>query len=162
MTESIGYMLRALRDIEGVLGSFLVTDRGHVLGRDAPAACGTDVLEMVGGRLSQLCDAFVSADIGGPFESTTLYFADHKLHVRALGNVFLIAVATAAVNLPALKMAMNMLGRQLLNELVALTSGVGPVDAPLPSSDRTSEVHAKPVRVSEPPTRSYRGRPVSS
>jgi hypothetical protein len=156
-------MLRALRDIEGVLGSFLVADRGRVLGRDAPAAAGTDVLEMVGVRLEQLCDVFVSAAIGGPFESTTLYFAEHRLHVRALGPVFLIAVTTSAVNLPALKLAMNLLGRQLLNELAAVSGGSGAHDAaPVPGEDRTSEVHARAVRSSEPPSRSYRGRPVSS
>ena len=163
MTAKIGHMLRALRDIEGVLGSFLVAERGRLLGRDAPEAAATDVLETVGARLEQLCDAFVGADIGGAFESTTLHFQQHKLHVRALGNVFLIAVVTAAVNLPALKMAIHMLGRQLLFELAA--EGVGPRRSeppPLAAGDRTSEVHAKPERSSEVPARSYRGRPVSS
>jgi hypothetical protein len=115
--ETIALRLRTLRDIEGVLGSFIVGDRGELLGRDVTAACGSEVLALVGGRLQQLCAAFVSADVGGPFESTTLYFPQYKLHIRALGNRFIVAIGAAEVNLPALKMAMNMLGRQLMNDL---------------------------------------------
>jgi hypothetical protein len=111
--------LRALRDIDGVLGSFVIGRRGELLGRDVTAACGSQVLALVGGRLQHLANAFASANIGGPFESTTLYFPQYKLHIRALGNVLIVAVVSAGVNLPALKMAMNMLGRQLLNDLAA-------------------------------------------
>jgi hypothetical protein len=119
VTDVIALRLRTLRDIEGVLGSFVLGERGEVLGRDVTAACGSEVLALVGGRLQQLCYAFVSADIGGPFESTTLYFPQYKLHIRALANLFIVAVVSAEVNLPALKMAMSMLGRQLLNDLAA-------------------------------------------
>lgn len=115
--ETIALRLRTLRDIEGVLGSFIVGDRGELLGRDVTAACGSEVLSLVGGRLQQLCAAFVSADVGGPFESTTLYFPQYKLHIRALGNLFVVAIVSAEVNLPALKMAMNMLSRQLMTDL---------------------------------------------
>jgi hypothetical protein len=117
VSDAIALRLRTLRDIEGVLGSFVIGGHGELLGRDVTAACGSEVLALVGGRLQQLCDAFVSADIGGPFESTTLYFPQYKLHIRALSNLFVVAVVSAEVNLPALKMAMNMLGRQLLNDL---------------------------------------------
>ncbi len=146
MTDEIRIKLRALRDIEGVLGSFLVGDRGLVFGRDVTSACTTDVLSTVGSRLQQLCDAFVSAHIGGAFESTTLYFAQYKLHIRALGSLFLIAIATADVNVPALKMAMNLVGRQLLNELGSPTASERP--------SRPSEVHPRaslPSRMSEAP-----------
>ena len=151
MNDGIAIRLRMLRDIEGVLGSFVIGEQGQMLGRDVPSACGTEVLQLVGGRVQQLCDAFVSAGIGSAFECTTLYFKQHKLHVRALGHLFLIAVAAEDVNLPALKMAMNMLGRQILTELSA-PSG----------ADRTSDVHARPSYTPEAPVRSYRGRPVSS
>lgn len=144
MPDAIALRLRTLRDIEGVLGSFVVGERGELLGRDVTAACGSDVLALVGGRLQQLCDAFVSADIGGPFESTTLYFAQYKLHIRALANLFIVAVVSAEVNLPALKMAMSMLGRQLLNDLAA--PGFAPKarrardsrEPPAPSAGRSS------------------------
>jgi hypothetical protein len=133
--DVIALRLRTLRDIEGVLGSFVIGERGELLGRDVTAACGSEVLALVGGRLQQLCDAFKSAQIGGPFESTTLYFPQYKLHIRALGNLFIVAVVSAEVNLPALKMAMNMLGRQLVTDLSAPRLSREP---PAPSAGRSS------------------------
>lgn len=117
VSQTIALRLRTLRDIDGVLGSFVISSRGELLGRDVTAACGSDVLALVGGRLQQLCNAFVSADIGGPFESTTLYFPQYKLHIRAFANLYIVAVVSAEVNLPALRMAMNMLGRQVMTDL---------------------------------------------
>ena len=149
MTDAIAPKLQALRDIEGVLGSFAIGERGEVLARDVTAACGSEVLALVGGRLSQLCDAFVNADIGGPFESTTLHFAQYKLHIRALGGMFLVAVVAADVNLPALKMAMNMLARQLVQALAATD--------PAPDPHAAAEASAPVQRTSQPPPRSYRG-----
>jgi hypothetical protein len=143
--DVIALRLRTLRDIEGVLGSFVIGERGELLGRDVTAACGSEVLALVGGRLQQLCDAFVSADIGGAFESTTLYFPQYKLHIRALGNLFIVAVVSAEVNLPALKMAMNMLGRQLVNDLSAASvTSLAPAahrdsrEPPAPNAGRSS------------------------
>ena len=42
--ESIPLRLRTLRDIEGVLGSFVVGSRGELLARDVPASCGSQVV----------------------------------------------------------------------------------------------------------------------
>jgi predicted regulator of Ras-like GTPase activity (Roadblock/LC7/MglB family) len=145
-------LLRTLRDIEGVLGSFLVGDNGQLLARDIAAACDSAVLRTVGARVEQLCDAFVSAHIGGSFESTTLTFAEHKLQVRALGSAFLIAVVTAHANMPALKMAMNMVGRRIAADF-ARSSWLP--DAPARASEPPAHGAAA---ASEGPTRSYRGR----
>jgi hypothetical protein len=175
--DSLPLRLRALRDIDGVLGSFVIGRRGELLGRDVTAACGSGVLALVGGRLQQLANAFASANIGGPFESTTLYFSQYKLHIRALGNVLIVAVVSASVNLPALKMAMNMLGRQLLADLAAAKregATANPIMQPTaaretrtsvpppPPSARESRTRVRPPpppahssRVSEPPSATH-------
>jgi hypothetical protein len=155
MADSIVPHLRSLRDIEGVLGSFLIGEGARLLGRDIPAACGSDVLFVVGGRLQQLCDAFVSADIGGSIESTTLSFPQYKLHVRALGTMFLVAVLSAEANMPALRMAMNMVGRRLVTLLSA-----APLEPPAPvAASRPSAAPAAPVLEREDgAARSYRGQ----
>jgi hypothetical protein len=168
VNQAIALKLRTLRDIEGVLGSFMVNERGQLLGRDVTAACGSEVLALVGGRLQHLCAAFASADIGGPFESTTLYFPQYKLHIRALGSALLVAVVSAEVNLPALKMAMNMLGRQLQEDFAQLEAArearmqaerishvpgervsQAPADRVSQVAERTSHVPGE--RVSQPP-----------
>jgi hypothetical protein len=167
MLDGIGQRLRALRDIEGVLGSFMIGARGELLARDVTAACGSDVLLLVSNRMQQLCDAFVSADIGGPFESTTLCFPQYKLQIRALGSAFLVAVLSAEVNLPALKMAMTMLGRQLLAELEHQFPPEQSTEMPRPSYPGPERI-SSPPRPSNPgpavptPARSYRGRRVVS
>ena len=165
MLDGLGQRLRPLRDIEGVLGSFMIGARGELLARDVTAACGSDVLLLVSNRMQQLCDAFVSADVGGPFESTTLCFPQYKLQIRALGgSAFLVAVMSAAVNLPALKMAMTMLGRQLLAELEHQFPPEQSTEMPRPSTPpRQSVVPSVPApaaAVAAP--RSYRGRRVVS
>lgn len=163
MADSIVPLLRSLRDIEGVLGSFLIGEGAQLLGRDIPAACGSDVLFVVGGRLQQLCDAFVSADIGGSFESTTLSFPQYKLHVRALGNSFLVAVLSAEANMPALRMAMNMVGRRV----VALLSGAPDVHLRAPAAFAAPRASVPPRASTPSPAqqpaddgseRSYRGQ----
>jgi hypothetical protein len=148
--DSLPMRLRTLRDIDGVLGSFVIGRNGDLLGRDVTAACGSDVLRLVGGRLQQLANAFASAEIGGPFESTTLYFPQYKLHIRALGNVLIVAVVSADVNLPALKMAMHMLGRQLLTDLAASKRTSAPPPPP-PARESPTSVPPPP-----PPARSSR------
>ncbi|HKU38625.1 MAG TPA: hypothetical protein VJR89_10775 [Polyangiales bacterium] len=169
----ISLRLRSLRDIDGVLGSFMIGERGELLGRDVTAACGSDVLMLVSSRMQQLCDAFVSADIGGAFESTTLCFPQYKLQVRAIGSAFLVAVLSAQVNLPALRMAMNMLGRQLLLELEAMASfppeesgEMRRPSAPPPPPPAAGRVSSPPPLLSGPtveipPPRSYRGRRIT-
>jgi hypothetical protein len=158
MADSIVPLLRSLRDIEGVLGSFLIGEGAQLLGRDIPAACGSDVLFVVGGRLQQLCDAFVSADIGGSFESTTLSFPQYKLHVRALGNLFLVAVLSAEANMPALRMAMNMVGRRIVTLLSAAPNE--PVSAPAALGTSPRAAAAPPAAEShgDGSARSYRGQ----
>jgi hypothetical protein len=166
MLDGIGQRLRSLRDIEGVLGSFMIGANGELLARDVTAACGSEVLLLVSHRMQQLCDAFVSADIGGPFESTTLCFPQYKLQIRALGSAFLVAVMSAEVNLPALKMAMSMLGRQLLAELEHPFPPEQSAKMARPTEPERTAI--PPARASSPnpdgppPARSYRGRRVVS
>ena len=89
--------------------------------------------------MRQLCGAFTGAEIGSAFEAATLSYAQFKLHVRALGDVFLVAVLAAEVNLPALKMATQLLSHQL--------------------SDWAHGLGALPPSAAEQPAaRSYRGR----
>jgi predicted regulator of Ras-like GTPase activity (Roadblock/LC7/MglB family) len=163
MSNALVPLLRSLRDIEGVLGSFVMSERGELLVRDAPAAAGSDVLTKVGGRLRQLGDAFAFADIGAAFESTTLTFREYKLHVRSLGKQFVVVLLSSEVNLPALRMALNMLSRRLQVELAAarvaaLTNQRSSQVSPAASSVVTSDRSGRDALSEDSPQRSYRGR----
>ena len=83
--------------------------------------------------------------------------------LHLLSSAFLVAVMSAEVNLPALKMAMNLLGRQLLAELEHPFPPEQSTEMPRPSyppAERISTYPATEWRGPEapPPPRSYRGR----
>jgi predicted regulator of Ras-like GTPase activity (Roadblock/LC7/MglB family) len=111
MNQSLLTILRSLRDIEGVLGSFIWLRDGRLLASDVPEACPPETLEAVAERVQRLCDALAST--GDVFDSTTVAFAQYKLHVSLLDQAFIGTVLTSHVNMSALKMAVELARRQL-------------------------------------------------
>jgi hypothetical protein len=110
MNEDVHSLLRSLRDVEGVLGSFVLR-QGGLDARDLPDYFDSAVLLEVAPRVERLYDSWKS--LGSELESASLVFAEHKLHLREFGAGFLAVVSVAQVNAPALRMAMGMVGRRL-------------------------------------------------
>lgn len=102
--------LTGLRDVEEVQGSFLFGDEGELLARDLPAVFHAEIFAAVGPRLLRLREMFELAPSAG---TLTLRFADHKLHVRAVGKKLLCVLTGSSVNGPALRMAMNLVARRV-------------------------------------------------
>ncbi len=103
--------LNGLRDVDEVQGSFLVGDEGRLLARDLPAVFHAELFADVGPRLVRLREMF---DVGSRQPSTlTLRFAEHKLHVRSVGQLLLCVITGAKVNGPALRMAINLVARRV-------------------------------------------------
>jgi predicted regulator of Ras-like GTPase activity (Roadblock/LC7/MglB family) len=115
MNHRLIAILGSLRDIEGVLGSFISLTGGQLLASDMPENCSPATLEAVAARVQRLCDAFVS--MGQQFESTTLAFAHYRLHICATESAFIGAVLAKQVNMSALKMAATLALRDLSTEL---------------------------------------------
>lgn len=129
--------LGALRDVENVIGSFVFANNGAVLARDLPAVFDETLLSQVGRRLGQMLEAF-SAD-GDAAGTSMLNFAEHRVYVQPLANTATIAVIVASdVNVPALKMAVNVLARKLVPGLSQRVPQPGPLAGPppLPSARR--------------------------
>lgn len=110
-TPSAQGALVPLRDVTGVLGSFVVTDLGRLVGRDLPAFFDSAVLAEVGPRLLRLRELFARGD-GQPLGCTVLYAA-HVLLLRPLRDGLLCVLADAGVNLLAARMGMNLAAREL-------------------------------------------------
>jgi predicted regulator of Ras-like GTPase activity (Roadblock/LC7/MglB family) len=103
-------VLSGLRDVDEVQGSFVLAGDGRLLGRDLPALFHAEIFAEVGPRLARLRETFDAESGSATF---TLRFTDHKLHVRAVGSKLLCVLTGAAVNGPALRMAMNLVARHV-------------------------------------------------
>ncbi len=57
MTDS----LLALRDVEGVLGSFVIDENGALMAKDLPAVFYPELFKDVGPRLLRLCESVEAA-----------------------------------------------------------------------------------------------------
>ena len=111
MSETPAQILSALRDVGGVQGSFLLQDDGSLVARDLGALLNEELLTEIAPRLLRLCDTF-----GGdtaPVTSCSLRFADLLLFMRPTPGGLVCAVSTLDVNMPALKMAVNLTARRL-------------------------------------------------
>lgn len=98
-------LLRNLRDVPGVIGSFILNNDGALVGHEMPAFVGTEIYPDVGRRLAT---AFGTLDSSvGEFDDLLLKFDEQWLYVRRLSHGVLSILSTASVNLPALKMATN-------------------------------------------------------
>lgn len=114
----VNQALAGLRDVDDVLGSFLIGERGELLAKDLPQVFRDDLFVDIGARLVRLRET-LEAD-GEAMASLLLRFADHKLHVRVVGASLLGVVTGAKVNAPALRMATNLVARRVESEVSAV------------------------------------------
>src|SRR6187402_936515 len=157
----INQILAAMRDVDGVHGSFVVTRQGALAGKDLPPMFDDTVLTEVGRRIVRLHDGLCTE--GEDFEHCVMRFADHKLYLRSVPNGFLCVLSTNSVNTPALKMALTLTSRRV-DPLIA-DAAAAPSSGPNPAlggGGRPSEV-PPPTSASGAPSRrqaTYRGHRV--
>ncbi len=117
MTDRCVQLLRSLRDVEGVVGSFVWHKHDGLLVRDLPAHIDSVILTEVGPRIERIYEAFGGA--GDELDGATLTYAEFKLHLRELDPAYIAVLSTPRVNTPTLKMAMHVVGRGVCAELEA-------------------------------------------
>jgi predicted regulator of Ras-like GTPase activity (Roadblock/LC7/MglB family) len=104
-------VLAGLRDIEGIIGSFVVSSEGGLLGRDLPTVFDDDTLLGVAPRLVRLRDG-IASDSAEP-TGLVLRYGEHKLHIRAAGSGLLCVLSESKVNTPALRVGMKLVARRV-------------------------------------------------
>lgn len=140
MLQNLTASLASLRDLEGIVGSFVVGEEGELLAKDLPAYFD-GVLEEVGPRLIRLRDAFDLAE--GDVSSCAVRFKSHRLTIRSVEGALLAVIADSKINGPALRMAMNLVLKKCTpEELTSSRSSYLPPppsyqQAPLPPSSAT-------------------------
>jgi hypothetical protein len=140
-------VLSALKDIPGVVGSFILADSGALLCREMPAVYPDDMFPELGRRLSGVKEAVETQ--ASPFSDLLLKFESFWLLNRRATGCTLSILTTQAVNYPALRMATNVALKQI-EEKVA--SGTMPLPAASTSATAAND-EAKPKRF-------FRGQPV--
>lgn len=110
MSLSVEETLRTLQDVQGIVGSCLFQGGGEMLAQDLPSFFGT-AAEEVGPRIARLHDAAALAD--GRVSHFVIRYGQHKLSSRPLDGAILAVLSQTDVNMPALRMAMNLVARKL-------------------------------------------------
>src|SRR5689334_12780516 len=123
--------LHSLRDIEGVLGSFLLDELGRVVARDMPSVFDEHTLDQASLRLSQLRAAFETGKDN--FEGCTARFGGHLLVLRAAEARTLCVLCPVGTNLSTLTMGINLVSRRV-------SAARRPLSMPPPAAVATASV----------------------
>jgi predicted regulator of Ras-like GTPase activity (Roadblock/LC7/MglB family) len=137
--------LATLRDVVGITGSFVFTRRGRLVARELPPMFDDSALSEASGRLTRLQETFAAA--GDQLEVAVLRYRDHKLYVKSFAGGMLCIITDGVVNMAALRMAANLVGRRIAP---ALETANALPPAPL----------AAPVQKPAAAMRRFRGRAV--
>ena len=105
-------LLAGLRDLDGIWGSFVLSPEGQLLLWDVPRTVSEETLDEVGPRVAVLRDALAS---GGRMhvDFMTLRYERHRLCVTMSSFGIMCVITVPAVNLAALRMALNVACRRL-------------------------------------------------
>jgi predicted regulator of Ras-like GTPase activity (Roadblock/LC7/MglB family) len=104
-----------LKDVAGITGSFVFTSGGQLVAREIHAMFDDAALGDAAERLSRLSNTFAS--VGDELELAVIRFQDHKLYLKVLNGGMLCILADGVVNMAALRMAANLVGRRIATEL---------------------------------------------
>ncbi len=140
-------VLKALKDIPGVFGSFVLTPDGALASRDMPEVYADSIFSEIGRRLNGISEA-AEPHIDAVNE-LVVKFESHWLISRRRPGFTFNVLAEQSVNYPALKMALNVAIRQI-------------GDVTVTAAPTASAVTAVPVAASSPtapeaPKRRWRG-----
>jgi predicted regulator of Ras-like GTPase activity (Roadblock/LC7/MglB family) len=156
LSEGMRASLATLKDVGGITGSFVCTPNGRLAAREIPALFDDSVLSEAGSRLVRMREAFAAG--GDALDVGVVRFRDHRIYLKAVGDSMLCILAEGAVNMPALRMAANLVGRRI-GPAVARLETEPPPEAPT----HTQSEPTQPTRVpgaAPPGMRRFRGRTV--
>lgn len=161
MSDSIQATLRALKDVQGIHGSFILNGEGTLLALEMPSLFDASMFVELGPRIGRLAECF--AELGDELESCMIRFADHLLCVKQFAKGGALCILTSrTVNLPALKMAVNLAHRRVAGEIATaeplalaspaavVTAPAAPVEPPPAAVQAAAPVEPAPAPAAEP------------
>ena len=83
--------LATLKDVAGIMGSFVCTPDGRLVSREISAVFDDGVLAEAGSRLLRMREAFAAG--GDELEVGVIRFRDHRIYMKTVGNSMLMILA---------------------------------------------------------------------
>jgi predicted regulator of Ras-like GTPase activity (Roadblock/LC7/MglB family) len=161
LTDGVRTSLATLKDVAGITGSFVCTQNGRLVAREIPALFEDAVLAEAGSRLLRVAETFAAG--GDELDAAVVRYGDHKVYLKAITGGLLCVIVAGAVNMPALRMAANLVGRRIAPAVAKAQA------EPRPTATRAPQPQARPAQavvaeregaVAPPGMRRFRGRAV--
>jgi predicted regulator of Ras-like GTPase activity (Roadblock/LC7/MglB family) len=152
---SVRDSLATLKDVSGVVGSFVCTPSGQLVSRELPAMFDDGVLAEAGSRFVRVREAFAAG--GDDLEVGVVRFQHHAVYMKVVGNSLLLILVEGAVNMPALRMAANLVARRIGPVVTQVETA--PPPAP-PAVESAPPVRTRRLAEAPPGMRRFRGRPL--
>jgi predicted regulator of Ras-like GTPase activity (Roadblock/LC7/MglB family) len=167
--EGVRASLVTLKDVVGIAGSFVCTQNGWLVAREIPALFEDAVLAEAGSRLVRVGETFAAG--GDVLDAAVIRYGDHRLYLRAVTGGMLCIVIVGEVNMPALRMAANLVGRRIAPAVARAQAEMSEAP-PEPDARHTPVIPREVVKAAReatspaasqapPGMRRFRGREVS-
>jgi predicted regulator of Ras-like GTPase activity (Roadblock/LC7/MglB family) len=152
-------ILTSLKDIPGVVGSFVLNPQGALLAKEMPSIYPGEIFPEMGRRLVSVGEVLEQQTTS--FQELLLKFEGSWLFVRRTTQCLLSVLVSETVNYPALRMATNVALKRINDQLLAQPATPLPV-APVPEPVPAAVAPAAPVVPAAPakPRRMWRGQVV--
>jgi predicted regulator of Ras-like GTPase activity (Roadblock/LC7/MglB family) len=152
--------LATLNDVAGIAGSFVCTQSGRLVAREIPALFEDAVLVEVGSRLLRVGEAFAAR--GDELEVAVIRYGEHRIYLKSIAGGMLCIVVAGQVNMPALRMAANLVGRRIAPAVARAEVELPPtpVERPPRSTGAGPPAATASKQEAPPGMRRFRGRTV--
>jgi predicted regulator of Ras-like GTPase activity (Roadblock/LC7/MglB family) len=123
-------ILASLKDIPGVIGSFVLNPQGALVAKEMPGVYPEAIFPDLGRRLVSVGEVLEGQT--APFQELLLKFEGSWLFVRRTAHCWLSVLVAENINYPALRMATNVAFKQVADQLASAPEAVAPVAEPTP------------------------------
>jgi predicted regulator of Ras-like GTPase activity (Roadblock/LC7/MglB family) len=163
LSEGVQTSLATLKDVAGIAGSFVCTQNGRLIAREIPALFEDAVLAEAGSRLLRIGETFAAS--GDELEVAVVRYGENRIYLKSIAGGMLCIVVAGQVNMPALRMAANLVGRRIAPAVARAQAELPPARAESAPSRPTPASVAAVVAPSPPQAaplggRRFRGRSV--
>jgi predicted regulator of Ras-like GTPase activity (Roadblock/LC7/MglB family) len=157
-TQGVRASLATLKDVAGIAGSFVCTQSGQLVAREIPALFEDAVLAEAASRLIRISETFAAH--GDQLETAVARYGDHRIYLKAVPGGLLCVVVAGPVNMPALRMAANLVGRRIATTVARAAEEPPPPKVPEPAAAIQAPAPDRSGPIAPPGMRRFRGRAV--